>query len=406
MMQACGLIVEYNPFHNGHVYHIQEAQKASNADCMIAVMSGNFLQRGEPAIMDKFARTKAALLSGIDIMLELPFGYAVQSSELFSKGAVHTLNEIGVSSICFGSEAGNESDFIKSYYHLQHEEESFHNVLKQSLNKGYSFPEASRIAYEQIGLSDHHIDLTKPNNILGYSYVSTILSNHLNIKPLTIERTSSGYHDQAITGSIASATSIRKAIHQEESLTPQVSKAIPAITGEQLTEYRNEAGLWHTWENYFNLLQYRVMTMSLSELASIHGVEEGLEYRIKKTAPNATSFMAWIEAIKTKRYTWTRLQRIFVFLLANIKKTDIEPLRMTKSVPYIRLLGLTSNGQAYLNKVKKQLEVPLISKLSRQPDPLLQLEERASNAYYSVLPLTTRQKMRKQELKPPILIGK
>nr|WP_042224100.1 nucleotidyltransferase [Oceanobacillus manasiensis] len=405
-MQACGLIVEYNPFHNGHAYHINEARKVSNADCMIAVMSGNFLQRGEPAIMDKFARTKAALSSGIDIVLELPFAYAVQSSDLFAKGSIHTLHEIGVTSICFGSESGNTTDFTNSYEFLKGREEPYRKTLKVELAKGLSFPEASRQAYHQIGLSHERIDLTKPNNILGYSYVKTILENDYNIEPFTIKRSNSGYHDETIAGSIASATSIRKAIHSHGGLTDEAIQAIPTSTYNQLHDYKSKAGLWHTWEQYFELLHYRVMTMSLNELANIHGIEEGLEHRIKKTAIQARSFHEWVEAIKTKRYTWTRLQRVFVFILANVKKDDIAILTSNSNVPHVRLLGLNEKGQTYLNEVKKQLNVPLVSKLSKKDNPLLQLEERASDAYYSVLSPTRRQKLKKQELMSPILIRK
>jgi predicted nucleotidyltransferase len=406
IMQACGLVVEYNPFHNGHAYHIQEARKASDADCIIAVMSGDFLQRGEPAIIDKFSRAKAALLSGVDIVIELPFAFAVQSSDLFAKGAIHTLHEIGVSSICFGSESGNASDFTNSYEYLKGSEALYRTILKAELAKGLSFPEASRHAYQEIGLSEDNMDLTKPNNILGYSYVKTILKNEYKIEPLTIKRTNSGYHDEAITGSIASATSIRKALNEHNTITNQVAHAIPTSTIEQLTEYKSESGQWHTWEHYFDLLQYRVMTMTTGELANIHGVEEGLEHRIKKTAMHARSFHEWVEAVKTKRYTWTRLQRIFVFILANVKKEEIVSLVSNHRVPYVRLLGLTKNGQAYLNKAKKQMNVPLVSKLSRQDNPLLQLEERASNAYYSILTPAIRHKLKKQELMPPLLINK
>src|SRR5699024_1743363 len=146
-MKASGLVVEYNPFHNGHLFHVQQAKKISSADCIIAVMSGSFLQRGEPAIIDKFHRTKTALASGVDIVLELPYAYAVQSSELFAKGAIHTLQKIGVDSLCFGSESGNISDFITSYNTLKEKNETFKRILKKSLNNGYSFPEASKEAY-------------------------------------------------------------------------------------------------------------------------------------------------------------------------------------------------------------------------------------------------------------------
>lgn len=401
-MKACGLIVEYNPFHYGHEYHIQEAKKASQADCIIAVMSGSFLQRGEPAIIDKFHRTKAALASGIDIVLELAYPYAVQSSDLFAKGAVQTLHEIGVSSLCFGSESGNVSHFITSHTIFKEKESIYKKILHEHLDQGKSFPEASKKAYQQIGLTGDQMDLSQPNNILGFSYVKTILEHQLPIKPLTIKRTNSHYHDQTITGSIASATSIRKQIFHDTCISPATAATVPGETRKQLEQYREQATHWHTWENYFPLVHYRVMTMTLAELAAIQGVDEGLEHRIKKTAGKATSFLNWLEAIKTKRYTWTRLQRIFVHILTNTKKTEIDAFVKSDSVPYVRLLGLTKKGQAYLHTQKKEMNVPIITSLRRNMHPMLAVEERATHAYYSVVPPMNRNLLFKQELQSPI----
>lgn len=397
-MKACGLIVEYNPFHHGHLYHLREAQKSSQADCMIAVMSGSFLQRGEPAIIDKFHRAKAALASGIDIILELPYAYAVQSSDLFAKGSVHTLHQIGASSICFGSESGNAAHFAAGYKLWQEKQTMYQNILQKQLKQGEAFPEASRKAYLGIGLTDPDMDLTQPNNILGFSYVKTILEANLPIKPLTIERVNSHYHDQTITGSIASATSIRERLLHESFISPQTAATMPAETREQLWNYKQKAIAWHTWEQYFPFIHYRVMTMTLAELANIQGVDEGLENRLKKTAKAATSFVNWMEAMKTKRYTWTRLQRMFVHILTNTKKTDMRTIIEQDTVPYVRLLGLTKTGQAYLHTVKKEMNVPLITSLGRKMDPLLDVEEKASHAYYSVVPPEKREKLFKQEL--------
>ncbi|PAV29898.1 hypothetical protein CIL05_08445 [Virgibacillus profundi] len=404
-MNACGLIVEYNPFHNGHVHHIQEAKKTSGADCMIAVMSGDFLQRGEPAIIDKFHRVPAALQSGIDIVLELPYPYAVQSSDLFAKGSVQTLHEVGVSSICFGSESGDISHFITSYEIFKEKEAIYRKTLKTHLAKGISFPEASKYAYRQLGLSTPEMDLAKPNNILGFSYIKAILEKKLPIQPLTIQRTNSGYHQQTITGSIASATSIRKQLFKERTITEQVLKTMPDETIKQLKDYMNTAETWHMWEKYFQIIHYRVMTMTTQELAEVHGVDEGLEYRIKKTAKKAISFNDWVGRVKTKRYTWTRIQRIFVHILTNTKKSDMKMVESASTVPYVRLLGMTKTGQAYLNNRKKNMDVPLVSSLGRNNSPMLQLEEKAANAYYSILSPRNRQQLFMQELQAPIIFN-
>ena len=404
-MNACGLIVEYNPFHNGHYYHIQEAKKVSKADCIIAVMSGNFLQRGEPAIMDKFHRTKAALASGADIVLELPYAFAVQNSDWFAKGSVQTLNAIGVSSICFGSESGEIAHFIDSYYHFQKKQATYQEVLKKWLDSGSSFPEASQHAYEEIGLTSAHFDLSQPNNILGLSYVKTILDNQLQIQPLTIKRFNNHFHESEITNPIASATSIRNEVFsQKQILTPKIEATLPSSTIEQLHAYKEKAATLHNWENYFQVLNYRVQTMSALELQKIKGVDEGLENRVKRTAKTAKDINSWIEAIKTKRYTWTRLQRMFVHILTNTKKEDFEPFfDQPQTVPYVRLLGMTKQGQHYLNAHKKDLEVPIISGMKRKMHPMLQMEEKATNAYYSILTPNARKELSRQEIEAPIL---
>lgn len=403
-MQACGLIVEYNPFHNGHAFHIEASRKASGADCLIAVMSGSFLQRGEPAIIDKFHRTKAALSAGADIVLELPYVYAVQSSDLFARGSVQTLHEIGVSNICFGSESGDISRFTNSYDVLQQKQSVYQTTLQEKLHLGLSFPEASRYAYQKIGLAASEMDLTKPNNILGFSYVKAILDDKLPIDPLTITRIKNAYHDQAITGSIASATSIRKELIGKEDISETAASALPEVTILQLRAYKQQAAVWHSWENYFQLIHYRVMTMTEDELAAIHGVDEGLENRIKKTARDTTSFYEWIKKIKTKRYTWTRLQRVFAHILTNTTKDDVQQFVSDETVPYVRLLGMTKTGQSYLNARKKDMDVPLISTLAGTESRLLSIEEKASHAYYSIIPPKKRQAFYHQELQPPIMI--
>ncbi|MHA6251397.1 nucleotidyltransferase [Oceanobacillus sp. CAU 1775] len=404
-MRTCGLIVEYNPFHNGHAYHNEKAKEISQADCVIAVMSGNFLQRGEPAIIDKFFRAKAALLAGVDIVLELPYTFAVQHSNHFAYGAVHTLDKIGVSSICFGSESGEIKPFIDSYYQMKDKKEIYESELKLQLDKGLSFPEASMHAYQEIGLTNEAFDLSQPNNVLGFSYVKTILDSDLNIEALTIKRQNNHYHDSEITNRIASATSIRKEILESHILTEKAIAALPESTIMQMDSYKEETSLWHEWEQYFPLLHYRVQIMSPEELREIHGMVEGLEFRVKRTAKTVKNMNEWITAIKTKRYTWTRIQRMFVHLLTNTKTKDISPfLDEEIQIPYIRLLGMTKNGREFLNQQKKDIEVPLITSLSKHMHPMLQLEEKATSAYYSILPPEERIKAMNRELRGPIII--
>lgn len=403
-MKSCGLIVEYNPFHNGHLHHLIQSKVKTNSDIVIAVMSGTFLQRGEPAIIDKFHRTKAALQNGIDVVLELPFAFSCQYADLFAKGAIMTLAKIGVESICFGSEHGEISPFIKSYLHFKENEEQFHSKLKHFLNEGLSFPQASTKAYDAIGMTDVGLDLSLPNNILGYSYVKAIKELKVNIKPDTIKRTKSQYHDEKIEHQISSATSIRKEILENKKVTETAKKALPNSTVKQLVGYKKKYEVWHHWELYFPLLQYLVQTKSLDELRNIQGVDEGLEYRLKQTAPQVESFHEWMEKLKTKRYTWTRLQRLFCYLLTNTKKEEIDHIKQLNDIPYVRILGMSENGRAFIQSRKKQIDVPLITNMQQLDTPILELEEKATNAYYSVIKPKIKKALKKQELTGPILL--
>lgn len=399
-MRACGLVVEYNPFHHGHVYHIEAAKHISNAECIIAMMSGPFLQRGEPAIFDKFHRAKAALCAGADIVLELPYAYAVQSSALFAKGAVQSLHEIGVDSLCFGSEQGSIDPFIQTVHTLQSQKSMYDHIVQVNLAKGLAFPQANQKAYEAIGIDQ--IDMMQPNNILGLSYVKAIEQAHLPIKPLTIKRIHNHYHDETISNPIASATSIRKGLY-DAGLTTEVTKTLPNSTIQELKRYRQIAKQWHDWEDYFPFLHYKVMTMDTQQLAAIHGVDEGLENRLRHTAQEANSFHNWMERMKTKRYTQTRLQRMFVHLLTNTTKIEIQQITEQQTVPYLRLLGMTVRGRQFVQQQKKRLSVPLITNLKRDVPTAFILDERATNIYYAPLHPNDRQTLRKQEWTGPII---
>lgn len=400
-MQACGVIVEYNPFHNGHDYHLHKAKQTAGADCIIAVMSGNFLQRGEPAIVDKFSRAKMAIDQGADIVIELPYSSTVQHSDLFAEGAITLLNELQVSSVCFGSELGTITPFLHTYHSYKNNETLFYQTLKEQLSLGVSYPKASEYAYQYINIDfNETLDLTKPNNILGFSYIKAIKSINPIIQPFTIKRKQSDYHDKHLTTPYASATSIRHQLLNEAIISQQIQETMPERTADRLKNYHETAGTWHHWEDYFSLLQYRVLTMDTQGLAAIHGVDEGLENRLIKTAKNATSFQNWMDNLKSKRYTQTRLQRMFTHLLTNTSKKTMNQLQQ-QPFPYIRLLGLSEQGRAYLNHTKKERTVPIFTQFSKPDSLMMEVEERVSNAYYAILAPHIRKNMRKQEFEPP-----
>ncbi|WP_456152444.1 nucleotidyltransferase [Neobacillus jeddahensis] len=369
LMKAVGVIVEYNPFHNGHAYHIDVSKQAAQADVVIAVMSGNFLQRGEPALVSKWYRTKMALLNGVDIVFELPYGFAVQKAETFAKGAVSILDAACCESLCFGSESGDISTFIRTIQFLEEQKVPFQENIYHFMKTGVSYPKAQSLAFQQLGNAENYLDLAKPNNILGLEYIKAILQKKSALRPLTVSRRNADYHDECFTSeTIASATSIRKAIFAPRKATITIEPFVPPPTSQLLSEYLLRYQTFHSWENYWSYLQFRLLQSSPDELKEIYEVEEGLENRLLAAAIGSSSFQEFMQKIKTKRYTWTRLQRVCVHILTNTKKSDMA-LLSAKGATYLRLLGMSTKGKEYLNKRKKEFHLPVVSKLSsRQLD--------------------------------------
>lgn len=403
IMKATGLIVEYNPFHNGHLHHLEQAKVKTNADCLIACMSGNFLQRGEPALVDKFHRAKMAIDQGVDLVIELPYLYAVQHSDLFSLGAVKILNELTVDYLIFGSEAGEIDSFQSLFHTYMQNKDTFNTQLKKKLAEGLSFPKANQQAFELFSVDKETdmVDLTKPNNILGFSYLKAIAETNSSIKIDTIARKQSDYHDETLTTPIASATSIRKTIKEQNKLSAPTNLALPINSHQYLESYKKSAGIWHSWEAYFPFLQFRVLTESKEELAQIQGVDEGLEYALIQSAHKARSFTEWIDLLKSKRYTYTRLQRMFVHLLTNTSKDTISRLHQQESIVCMRLLGMSEQGKRYLNHTKKIRSAPVYTQLRKELPDLMKLDERATDIYYLPIALDKRQKLRAQEFSAP-----
>ncbi|MCM3594425.1 nucleotidyltransferase [Metabacillus idriensis] len=382
-MKAVGLVVEYNPFHNGHLYHLQASKEKSEADTVIAVMSGHFLQRGEPALVSKWSRTKMALQQGADLVVELPYAFATQKAEIFSDGAISILEALKCHSVCFGSENGEITPFLETAKTLAERDSDYQDAIKYYMKQGISYPSAQTKAYQSLDTGGHTLDLSMPNNILGYQYVKAIQKQGSAISPLTIKRTSAGYHDEEFNETpIASATSIRKAIFSEEN--KDIQSFVPETTWDNLKKYNDDFDTFHQWEDYFGFLKYTICTMTHGELKQIYEVEEGLENRVKSLIHQAASFKDFMEQLKTKRYTWTRLQRLCLHILTRTTKDQMK-LNETGS-PYLRLLGMSSQGRAYLNSIKKTVDRPIVSTLSAFSHPLLDLDIKAASVYAMVFP--------------------
>lgn len=403
-MRAVGLIVEYNPFHNGHAYHLQTSKEAAEADVVIAVMSGNFLQRGEPALVSKWQRTKMALQNGVDIVFELPYRFATQKAETFANGAVSILDAVGCDSLCFGSESGDLSTFLQTINYLEVQQRTFNENIKQYIDTGVSYPKALSLAFQQLPDADKYLDIAKPNNILGLEYIKAIKQQKSTVSPMTIPRKNADYHDEHFaSATIASATSIRKAIFTDNDSQSEIDQYVPEQTKILLKDYLQQYQVFHQWENYWNYLQFRLIHSSSDELKEIYEMEEGLENRLLASALSTNNFHEFMQQIKTKRYTWTRLQRLCVHILTNTKKEEMT--RHSEKASYLRLLGMTTMGKEYLNKKKSNLSLPLISKLSSFKEKEINLDIKAARVYSLGVPSHLKYKMLRQEFEqPPIYV--
>lgn len=404
-MKAVGVIVEYNPFHNGHLYHLQQAMKLSNSEVVVAVMSGNFLQRGEPALVSKWSRTKMALKNGIDLVIELPFAYATQKAETFAFGAVSLLNSLGVETLCFGSESGEINDFLQMVDKYEQKEQQINAKLKDYFQQGYSYPKAKSLAYNDV-FHQENAFLTQPNNILGFHYVHSIKKLHSPMKAMTIKRNTAQYHDENFASeSIASATSIRKAL--ESSDLSVIQNVIPEPTASELENYFEQFQTFSNWEKYFPLLKYKILSLDEQQLRTIYGIKEGIENRLKKYIISSHTFHDFMEKIKTKRYTWTRLQRTLLYILMHVNEDEMRYADELNPPPYIRLLGMNKIGQQYLNKMKHHLDIPLVTKPTDIDHPLLTLDLKATSIYQLIYPTQKQHNRYLDDYRtPPIMLDK
>lgn len=400
-MNVLGIVVEYNPFHNGHLFHLEKSKEITKADIVIAVMSGNFLQRGEPALVSKWERTEMALQGGADLVIELPYVFATQKAESFANGAISILHALQCNALCFGSEHGEIDRFQRTYEFLKKNQIEYDHYIKQFMKEGYSYPKALTLSFQQMQTSIELVDLSQPNNILGYHYIKAINEQNANITPFTIGRTNAQYHDESFASEhIASATSIRKALFSSN--LEAIINVVPPSTYKSLKHAK-----WQQWEHYFHLLKYSIMTTSIEDLANIYEMEEGLEHRVKTAIFDSENFQQFMEKLKTKRYTWTRLQRLCTHLLTKTTKEEMKRACPTEKAEYIRLLGMSTNGRNYLNGVKKELSIPLISKVSSFSNPALTLDIKAAHTYNQVFSEPLKSARLKAEFStPPIIFNK
>lgn len=383
-MKTVAIIVEYNPFHNGHLYQINKVKQETNADCVIVIMSGNYVQRGTPAIIDKYARTKMALSNGVDLVFELPVYYATASAELFAHGAVNILNRLGiVDYLCFGSECGDISLLDKIASVLLEEPDNFKLYLKTYLKNGLSFPVARKQALIDFLGKDQRIEqvLDEPNNILGIEYIKALKKLNSSIEPVTILRHGSGYHDPNLNNPFCSATALRnyyEALAQnndflteyQDSLSTKIDKKmlsidtfVPSTTKECLeNSYHKTFPI--TVDDFTSLLYYQLTQETNESLQSYLDVNEDLSNRILNEINYHTKFTDLIELIKTKQFTYTRISRTLLHILLQIKTELMSTFLLSPDSAYARLLGFQTSASTNLKQIKKNGLIPVITKVA------------------------------------------
>ncbi len=370
-MNVTAIIAEYNPFHNGHFYHLKQARLETNADFLIVLMSGDFVQRGEPAILDKWCRTKMALLGGADLVLELPCFSASGSAEYFASGAVSLLNASGiVSCLSFGSESGDLKSLSCAASFFAQESSLYQTFLKKELKKGLSFPKARQNAFlacqeknDSDKTSSLETLLDSPNNLLGMEYLKALIRQHSSILPHTIKRQGMGYHDLTLSSScFGSASGIRKTLTDHPSL-ESIRHQIPPDVFSVWIDNWNKCGPIFL-DDFSALLHYRLLSFhDRLQLCEHYDLSEEIADRILNIRSDFTSFSAFTSLLKTRQITYTRSSRCLLHLLLNMQQKTADSF-FKDSAGYLRILGFRKSASALLSRMKKTSQLPIITKLA------------------------------------------
>ncbi len=352
MSKVLGIVAEYNPFHNGHLYHLEKSKKDTGSNYTVAIMSGNFTQRGSTSLMDKWSKAQAAISNGIDLVIELPVLYATSSAENFAEGAIKILDSLNVVDyISFGAETAEIEILDKCADVLYHEPKQYKTLLSHELSKGISFPKARENAL-MLYLNDIRKFanvLSSPNNILAIEYLKALKKLKSNLTPYSIPRYEVGYHDINYTENTASSTAIRNMIKNNGF--NALANLMPASSYSILMQNIKAGHVVPDISVFEKEIIYTLRKMKTSEIANLPDVSEGLEFAIKNAASSCNTFSEFMNIIKSKRYTNTRLQRILLYALLGITKKDIA---LSKKVqPYVRVLGLNKRGKFLISEIVK-----------------------------------------------------
>ena len=389
-MKVCAIVTEYNPFHNGHKYQIEQIKKQTKCDYVICIMSGNFVQRGEPAILDKWARAKMALQNGIDLVLELPTLYATSSSEYFAYGAVSILDKLNcIDYLAFGAKCDDIIMLKKIACCLADEPDEFKKSLQAELNKGVSYPAARSKCLVKQFKKQYEPKLIEevledPNNILAIEYLKALETINSSIIPVLIKRVGTDYNSLEINDGFASSTAIRKLlkandIKKLEEIMP--TDALKVLEGE-LDIGKNPI----TIESFEKEILYTLRKTDVDELAKIADVNEGLEFAIKNALLNSCDIESLIENVKSKRYTRTRIQRILIHILLNVTEDLLTKYKLEPQ--YARVLGFNSDAKKLLSIISQKSKLPVVTSLNsslktatNEQKEMIAIDIEATNTY-------------------------
>lgn len=361
-MHKIGIICEYNPFHNGHLYQIKKIKETYKDSLIIVCLSSCFMQRGEASILNKWDKTRLAIESGVDLVLELPFAFATQYQDIFAKGALTILNHLKIDTLVFGSEC-NDIELLNNLASIQLKDDGYNHLVKRYLDLGLNYPTSlSKALFDISG-----VKLDKPNDLLALAYVKEIIKNNYDIEPFSIRRTSD-YHNSNLDSDIVSASTIRKLLKDGVN----VNNYLPYNIYDYLSEIDED--------KYFALLKYQIIN-NIDCLDKFQTVDEGIENRIIKYINMVNSKEELILKVKSKRYTYNKINRMFTHILTNFTKEDAKDLE----IEYLRVLGFNTRGKNYLNKIKKDIDIPIINKYIPNMYKCLDIEFRVSLIYSLIL---------------------
>ncbi|MCU6734209.1 nucleotidyltransferase [Diplocloster agilis] len=391
-MKTVGIIAEYNPFHNGHLYQLQTAKEKTGADYVIVIMSGNFLQRGVPALIDKYARSRMALLNGADLVIELPVCYATGSAEYFAAGAVALLDKLHVvDDLCFGCETEDTALLGKAAAVLADEPEEVSELIKAALREGMTYPAARSRALTTY-LEDPMLTgiLEQPNNILALEYRKALYNRKSPIIPVPVRRIGAGYHDKSIGRPICSATAIREALNRggtPADIRGQVPESVFEILEQ---EFKNTCPVCE--DDFSSMLIYKLLMRKQAPLSEYQDISGDLSSRIQNERNRYKSFSSFADHIKTRQLTYTRVCRSLLHILLEIRKDDVADWVQNGWIGYAKVLGLRRSARELLSAIKENSGIPMVTKLSgarNQMDEIfyrmLEQDIWASDVYYTAV---------------------